>query len=290
MAKPKKIKIPEIINIHEGTPAIICGHGPSLNDNKEKISDLQREQKIIRFSVNNWYDHFDVAPNYWIISNSEFSIPIMHEKMNTHGSPVFYSKDGDDSTDEYIEKTLTCDYLPYDQRHFKGHNCITILKSFKDHHTENNNFDFMDYGNNNVMWHPPRIGGREGWAGFDLYGRCCNQIDHEDITIQEYVQQETGHNKHYSTGDTVALHAIAFAILMGCSPIYLSGMDLDYSRGYANDKKEIPMGHYTMWQDNSENLLSDMKILLDSANKKGIQILTLNKNTWFDIYPHGHLI
>ena len=64
MAKPKKIKIPEIINIHEGTPAIICGHGPSLNDNKEKISDLQREQKIIRFSVNNWYDHFDVAPNY----------------------------------------------------------------------------------------------------------------------------------------------------------------------------------------------------------------------------------
>ena len=44
----------------------------------------------------------------------------MHEKMNAYGSPIFYSKDGDDSTDEYIKKTLTCDYLPYDQRHFKG--------------------------------------------------------------------------------------------------------------------------------------------------------------------------
>ena len=286
---PKKLKIPEILNKHQNVPAVICGHGPSLNDSKEKIINLQKEQKIVRFSVNNWYDHFDIVPDYWIISNSEFSIPIMHEKMNAYGSPIFYSKDGDDSTDEYIKKTLTCDYLPYDQRHFKGHDCMTILKAFKEHHTKNKNFDFMDYGNNNIMWHPPRIGGREGWAGFDLFGRCCKQIDHKDMTIQEYVQQETGHNKHYSTGDTVALHAIAFAILMGCGPIYLSGMDLDYSRGYANNKKPIPMGHYTMWQDNSENLLSDMKILLDSANKKGIEIINLNKNSWFDIYPHGNL-
>ena len=179
--------------------------------------------------------------------------------------------------------------MPYDQRHFKGHECITILKNFKDYHTENKNFDFKGYGNNNIMWHPPRIGGGDGWAGFDLYGRCCKDIEEGEPTIQEHLQSLTKCKKHYSTGDTVALHAIAFAILMGCNPIYISGMDLDYSRGYANDKKSIPMGHFSMWQENSENLLSDMNILLDSANNIGTQIINLNKDSWHDIFPKGDI-
>jgi len=288
--KPQKIKIPDIFDIHKGIPAVICGHGPSLNDDKLKIEEHQKDKKLIRFSVNNWYDYFSIAPNYWVISNSMFSIPVMHKIMNHHGSPIFYSKDGDDSTDEYINKTLRCDYLQYDQRHFKGHNCLTILKAFKSHHEKNNNFDFMGYGNNNIMWHPPRISYPEGWAGFDLYGRCCEQIDKEDVTLQEHLQQETRYDKHYSTGDTVALHAIAFAILMGCNPIYLSGVDLSYKLGYANVDQPVHGDHYTLWEDNQKNLLSDLKILLDSASNKGIQILNLNKNSWFDIYPHEHLI
>ncbi len=284
-----KLKIPDIIDIHKGKPAAICAHGPSLNKDKETITKMQKSDGLIRFSVNNWYDHFSDSPNYWIISNSEYSIPIMHEKMNHYGCPVFYSKDGDDSSDEYIQRTLTCDYLPYDQRHFKGHECITILKNFKDHHTQNKNFDFKGYGNNNIMWHPPRIGGRDGWAGFDLYGRCCKGIEKNELTIQEHLQKITGYEKHYSTGDTVALHAIAFAILMGCGPIYISGMDLDYSRGYANDKKSIPMGHFSMWQDNSENLLSDMDILLASAKNIGTEIINLNDESWHDVFPKGKI-
>jgi len=285
----KKLKISDIIDKHKGIPAAICAHGPSLNKDKDRISELQKADQLIRFSVNNWYDHFNHSPNYWIISNSEYAIPIMQEKMNKFGSPVFYSKDGDDSTDEYIQRTLTCNYLPYDQRHFKGHNCITILKAFKEHHLKNNNFDFTGYGNNNIMWHPPRIGGGEGWAGFDLFGRCCKNIDKNETTVQEHLQQLTNNEQHYSTGDTVALHAIAFAILMGCNPIYVSGMDLDYSRGYANEKKQVPAGHFTMWQDNSENLISDMKILFDSALKRGTQVINLNSDSWYDTFPRGHI-
>ena len=284
-----KLKISDILNLHKGKPAAICAHGPSLNKDKDVIIDMQNRGVLVRFSVNNWYDHFIDSPNYWIISNSEYSIPIMHEKMNQYGCPIFYSKDGDDSSDDYIQNTLHCDYLPYDQRHFKGHECITILKNFKDYHTENKNFDFKGYGNNNIMWHPPRIGGGDGWAGFDLYGRCCKDIEEGEPTIQEHLQSLTKCKKHYSTGDTVALHAIAFAILMGCNPIYISGMDLDYSRGYANDKKSIPMGHFSMWQENSENLLSDMNILLDSANNIGTQIINLNKDSWHDIFPKGDI-
>tara|TARA_Y100000592_G_scaffold56027_3_gene88117 strand:+ start:2259 stop:2981 length:723 start_codon:yes stop_codon:yes gene_type:complete len=239
--------------------------------------------------MNNWYDHFDVPPDYWVISNSEYSIPLMYKEMNKYGSPILYSKDGDDSSDEYIQETLTCDYLPYDQRHFKGHDCVTILKNFEDHYIKNNNFNFKEYGNNNIMWHPPRIGGGDGWAGFDLYGRCCKGIEKNELTIQEHLQKLAKYEKHYSTGDTVAFHAIAFAILMGCNPIYISGMDLDYSRGYANANKHVPFGHFYMWQENSENLLSDMRILLSSALNLGTEIINLNTLSWHDVFPQGRI-
>lgn len=281
----KKLKIADIIEKHNNKPAIICCHGPSLNSHKDAIAELQASGKLIRFSVNNWYHHFETAPNYWVISNSEYAIPVVQDIMNKFGAPVFYSKEGDPSTDEYIQENLKCDYLPYDQRHFKGHDCLTILRAFKSHYTENKNFDFKDYGNNNVMWHPPRIGGSEGWAGFDLYARCCEKRD--PVTIQEQLQNLTKAEKHYSTGDTVAFHAIAFAIIMGCNPIYVTGLDLNYSHGYANDKKEVPMGHYTMWQDNSENLLSDMEILNESAKLRGVKIINLNKESWHDVFAKG---
>ena len=129
----------------------------------------------------------------------------------------------------------------------------------------------------------------EGWAGFDLYGRCCKDIDKSQLTIQEYLQTLTKNEKHYSTGDTVALHAIAFAIIMGCNPIYVSGVDLDYSQGYANEIKGIPADHFTMWQDNSKNLLSDLEILLESARKLGTDILNLSHNSWHKVFPTGSL-
>ena len=281
----KKLKIEDIIEKHTAKPAVVCLHGPSLNSHKETIANLQASGKLIRFSVNNWYHHFETAPDYWVISNSEYAIPKVLGIMNEHKAPIFYSKEGDNSTDEYIQQNLQCDYLPYDQRHFKGHDCITILKAFKKHHTENNNFDFKDYGNNNVMWHPPRTGGPEGWAGFDPYMRCCDRRD--TTTIQEELQRLSAAEKHYSTGDTVAFHAIAFAIMMGCNPIYVTGLDLNYSHGYSNEKKEIPMGHYTMWQDNSENLLSDMEILNESAKLRQIRIINLNKESWHDVFAKG---
>ena len=40
----KKIELEEIVNIHSGMPAVVCGHGPSLNDHKEKIIELQKNK------------------------------------------------------------------------------------------------------------------------------------------------------------------------------------------------------------------------------------------------------
>ena len=45
--------------------------------------------------------------------------------------------------------------------------------NFKNHHTENKNFNFLKYGNNSVMWQPP-FDGTPG--GVDIKGRCCHRI------------------------------------------------------------------------------------------------------------------
>jgi len=111
-------------------------------------------------------------------------------------------------------------------------------------------------------------------------------------TIQEELQEHCNIAIHYSTGDTVLLHALAFAILMGCNPIFVAGADLDYSKGYADPNEALgpaAMGHYTMWQDNSVNLRHDLKVLNESAENKGINIINLNKDAWYDELVKGEI-
>ena len=278
-----QLQIKDIIDRHKDEPCFIACHGPSLNDNKDKLVLARENGKIIRFSVNNWWDYFKNAPDYWILSSSEHAFTIrkvMHILKETK-VPIFYSDDGDFTPKSFIEDNLTSEWLVYDQRHWEGKSCIEILRSFKLHYEQNKNFNFTRFGNNEIMWHPPRCFSNSGHA---LDGRCCAQNIPPRPTIQEELKRLSGASQHYSTGDTVALHAISFAILMGCNPIYVSGMDLDYSKGYANpnmkDWKDKAAGPND-WSPVHKNLQNDIKILNESAEKRGIKIINLNKNSWF---------
>ena len=98
------------------------------------------------------------------------------------------------------------------------------------------------------------------------------------------MQALCGHEQHYSTGDTVAMHAIAFAIIMGCNPIYVSGLDLDYNKGYANAKMKdwaMKAAGPNAWAPIRENLENDLRILYESAAKRNITIYTLNPEPWY---------
>ena len=281
-----RIQISDIIDRHTGIPAVITLHGPTLNLHKEKIIDYQKQGKILRFSVNNWYDYFDLSPSYWILSSSEQGFPIrkmlpiiMDRKM-----PMFFSDDGDFTSKKLIDDSLDSEWLVYDQRHWQGKTCLEILKAFKQHHTINKNFDFKKFGNNSAMWKPPRC---YTMSGHSLEGRCCDQNVPTRIPIQEELQNLSGHDSHYSTGDTVALHAIAFAILMGCNPIYVAVLDLDYNKGYAN--KDLTDWDWkaksvNAWTPVRENLENDLNILNASALKRNINILNLNPNPWYNSF------
>ena len=285
-----KLEIKDIIDKHKNTPCVISSHGPSLNLFKEQIKELQHQEKIVRFSVNNWWDYFDTPPDYWILSTTVFTIKRMMDILNKTNTTVFYSDDGDFTSKKFIEQNLKPDWLVYDQRHWEGKNCIEILKSFKGHYEEHKNFHFNRYGNNEIMWHPPRCFTNSGHA---LDGRCCEENVPPRKTIQEELQELSGFEQHYSTGDTVSFHAISFAILMGCNPIYISGMDLDYNKGYANpdrtDWKSKAAGPND-WSPVRKNLENDMHVLNESAKRRGIDIISLTPDAWYNSFANSQNI
>jgi hypothetical protein len=280
--------IGEVVDRHQGIPAVVCAHGPSLNDHKESIVRLHNNKEIIRFSVNDWFDVFAKKPDYWAISNPEYQFVNWVGKFNYYDTFLLFSTTcRERSSNSFITKNLKCKNILFDQRHFKNHNCLDILKNFRSHYEENKNFNFIDYGNNSSIF-TPAPNTPIGYFGFDPTGICCR--NKMGTTIQEMLQQTSGYGKHYSTGDTVALHAIAFAIIMGCNPIYISGMDLDYSLGYAS-KMSFPMNmdHYNIWQEGQKNLINDLNILNDSAENRHIEIINLKKEAWYKVFKSGEL-
>ena len=308
-----KLSFDNIIGSHKGTPAVVALHGPSLDLHVEKIEHLQKEDKILRLSVNEWYDHFSEKPDYWVISNSEFTIESSinenglwasrrypKDVFNKFKVPVLYNRTADFTPQDLIDRHLKCDYLPYDTRHFKGHSCLQILKNFKQHYAKTKNLDYLYYGNNSQMWQKPDIVdmsplmnhlyGRIG-GGWDIHEKCCN--NRLSPTPQEILQKISGHQKHMGPAQTVGIIALIFAVLMGCNPIFVGGLDLDCSLGHAknsNPRTGYNQGHIGHWKKIFRYfLIDDMKILKESAEMMGINIINLNKNSWHDVFSKDNL-
>jgi hypothetical protein len=110
-----KLELKDITDIHKNIPAVITAHGPSLNLCKDKITEAHKNKKVLRFSVNNWWDYFQTVPDYWILSSTEFTIERLFSIINTHNITTFYSDDGDFTPKDFIEKNIKADWLVYDQ-------------------------------------------------------------------------------------------------------------------------------------------------------------------------------
>jgi len=312
-----RITLEDIIDKHKGMPCVVSGHGPSVNRHKSTIQKLQAEKKLLRLSVNNWFNYYETPPDYWILSNGEFTLKsgLMNDwwwqmreypkgAYNQYKVPIFFADNADLTDYDLIDQLADFDYLPYDTRHFKGHTCTKILNNFRKFFESRKSLDFSFYGNNPFMWQPADKKAFEQvkcdpvfmsypCAAWSKTKKCCHRIDSSRVTLQEKLQQYTDYEKHYGTGCTVAVFALSFAILMGCNPIYLVGVDLDYGAGYAqNDQKAerfIPPGAYGHWKVLSKHLASDFQIINASAKKKGVEIINLNKDAWYDSFTKGSL-
>lgn len=279
-----EFKLEDIVDKFKGEAAVIAAHGGSLNKVKEKIDELHQEGKIKRFSMNNCFNFFITSPDVWVLASSVDTVKAYKNVMNSYNAKVFFSDTADPTATAENIAALTCDFCNYDQRHFAHQNCKQIYDSFLEHYNEHADCDFFDYGNNAVMWQDPRF--RDG-AGFDKdqKGFCCSRIQQSRKTIQEVLQDVSGYSQHYSTGDSVAIHAIALAILYGCNPIYIAGMDLDYGKGYANSTSAPS----DPWVALEKNMLSDLNILNESAKARGISIVNTTHDTWYGIFKEGEI-
>ena len=108
---------------------------------------------------------------------------------------------------------------------------------------------------------------------------CSKYLNTRRLTLQEELMKYTKSNFHYGSGSTGCLHACAFAILMGCDPIYITGIKLDYRVGYANrlnpDVSFSPDVKETDFDELKDSVLIDFQTIKNSAANINRNIFSL---------------
>lgn len=244
-----KLNLKDIDGTSKEKIGLLLAHGPTLSDNIQKIYEISKDkEKYTVFTTgevsvleNSGYD-FDL--DYWCIANPNFTIQNNFRKINKYKNVKFVYADTMDKT-KNVERILDVDYVPFDQRHFNGKRC-----------TENwQNGDIVKIHN-------------------DYYFCCHHENDDYFLrkTIQEYVRDKCKSQERCSTGDTSALHMLSTAIIAGCSEIYIFGVDLNYSLGYA-DKVSQNSDTFDPW---IPRIVNDFRILSESAKNIGIQVYNVS--------------
>ena len=143
----------------------------------------------------------DCQIDYWVNANSIFPIPdVDYEKINKIKNTTLLIAHSVTRKLNYsvIREQLNVPWFEYDQRHFGGRTCDNQIDS-RIHLTEKQD--------------------------------CCAQIG--NVTIQEFLQRKYKATGHYSSGATVAIHALSLAIILGCKKIYVGGVEIPiYAKDY----------------------------------------------------------
>ena len=244
--------IKTIINKHCDVPAYVISHGPS---SKEGLIHMENGKPGIKIFCNNWYDFFpNHEPDYWVLANNVLSLKFLKEKINSNTKTKIIYSDSADTTDHaWIEENIKTEVIAYESRHFHGVKC----KFRPNRHSLHN-------------WIKKIRGGRS----------CCDNIKKGRSTIQEILMKHSGSNKHYSTASTVALHQCAVAVLMGCNPIYISGVDLDYRSPYPDGKMPTKNDYFDV---DLRGILDDYKVIYFSALNLGINIYKIGCHNSIDL-------
>tara|TARA_R110000803_G_scaffold209367_1_gene278882 strand:- start:4667 stop:5407 length:741 start_codon:yes stop_codon:yes gene_type:complete len=231
-----EISFNDIINKEKGKIAIVIGLGPSLNLDIEVIKSLNRD-KYVLICCNDYDLMTELVGDYWVHANSLDTIGKNYLRYNLRDSTIVFADSVDPTPRNVFERLLTGIYLPYDQRHFDGRHCT--------------------------------------WGG-GLNGRsyCCDNIINDRLTIQEELMRFTGFKTKYGTGDTVSLHMLSLSILIGCKNIFITGLDLDYSKGYTNGG--VSNDSFNQYLP---RIKSDFKIIYESAKHIGVDIHITNNQT-----------
>jgi len=85
-----------------------------------------------------------------------------------------------------------------------------------------------------------------GGSACSVPGDCCRILESSvtrELTLQELIASYSESENCYSSGSTVALHALALAVIMGCIEIHIAGVEIPRdSRGYIYSPTEESCG------------------------------------------------
>ncbi len=235
-----KLTFNDIIDTHKGKVGLSVATGPSLKPHLTDIINLSNNEGYVALSVNDFDVMFKgLNVSYRIVANSIFTVGSEYNRFNKEPKiPLVYADSVDLTSKEAVNELLKIDYLPYDQRHFDGKHCT--------------------------------------WGdGVDGRYYCCRNIEEGRLTIQEELKKYCGVDFTYGAGDTVSLHMLSFNILLGCNPIYIVGVDLDYSKGYADgvSRNDDSFAPYI------DRILKDFETIKKSAENIGVEIYSLSKDS-----------
>lgn len=231
-----RLQFSDIINIEKDKIGLCIATGPSLNPYLSLLKKLGASDKYCISSVNDFDTLFDIDAKYRTISNTVFTIFNEHRRFNGRPQTKLFYADSVDLITHSAADAL-----------------LTI--------------DYLSYDqrhfNGQRCEHCDRFG-------------CKLNLDPTRLTIQEELQKYTKFKEHYSTGNTIALYMITFAILMGCNPIYVFGVDLNYKNGYANNPKLINHDSFNLYMD---NIMNDLRIIRESGANIGVKLYSACENT-----------
>lgn len=225
----------DLKNFELGKTGIVCGLGPSLGGRIKEFESISQENdgKHIFVCCNEFDEICNIKTNYWVVANTKVTVQHFYERFNRMGSTLVYADSVDLTDKESVNRLLTADCVPYDQRHFDNSECRKI-------------------------------------------GPCCGHFVPGRLTIQEELMSHSGHDKKYGAGDTVALHMIAVSIILGLNPICISGVELDYRKGYVHPSLGNPTESFENCLD---RVMSDFSIICESAKRLGIRLINLSKDS-----------
>lgn len=259
----------EIIDLNKDKVCLLAGTAPNIiNFPFKKFKGVIVTIGDGPIRLKNYF-----KPNFWINSNSIFPIPDKdYEIINSFNETVFIFSD-----------SVAYSSLPFDESKVKSKLNVKWY-SFDQRHFKNEKCK------------PPK--------------ECCRILDSKPgrITLQEVLKEKYKTEGHYSTGSTVAIHGLAYAILMGCNPIIIHGIELpsvtknyNYSKSIIADLLLVKIQHgitgkikflikfmlnkfgiineKTDFGKSRESIIDDFKYLADVANSKNQKIYILSKTS-----------
>ena len=245
-----ELKLENLINKEKKSSCLILGPGETMIDFPFK----KFNGKIIVIGDSAIRGQGLFKPDYWVVSNNHFPVPYisMHRKIiNQFKKTTFF----------FAESTL---------HDFLWKKKIHILKKYL-----KVNWSFYDERHFNFKECKPKK-------------QCCNYINnsYNFCTIQELVSKMYKHNVIASTGGTVFEYALAIALILGFTKIYIQGVDLPVHTDNKFIKKNFDgliygiNGHnyFSNFDQKISNQIKNIYIKMTDLINKRAEMIILKKN------------